>query len=215
MKKYLTFFAAAAFWLVFAPAALASTIYPMDMVASGAATATDPNDFGRGYSFTGDSDDVWVTNFAWNTPSDVTFSYDIALWDLGSMAQLALVTSLPGSNGVWSSTTISPVSLLSGGNYAITLYSELGWLFWSGDSQYIPDSADITFTGAQLCYSCTSDVFPFDNLQGYNYGFVDIGYQIGQPPPAPVPLPAGLPMLAIGLAAIALVRRPQLIRVLR
>lgn len=212
MRKTRTYVATAAFLLAFAPAAVASTIYPMNMVASDSAIAVDPKGFGRGYSFTVDSDNVWVTDFAWNTPSDASFSYDIALWDLGSMAQLAVVTGLSGSDTIWSSIAISPVSLLNGGSYAITLYSEFGKLFWSGYSQHIPDSDDITFTGAQLCYACASVEFPYANLQDYNYGFVDFGYQIGEPPPSPVPLPAGLPMLAFGLGAIALLKRAQWIK---
>lgn len=192
-------------WTFVASAAFASTVNPMDMVDTAGATATTPGDWGRGYSFTVTSDDVWVTELAWNTPSDLSFGYDIGLWDLDTQSQIASASNLQGTSGNWDSTDVSPVELTFGGNYAVTLYSVDGAVYWSGEPEHMPGTEDISYVSAQFCRNCFAGTFPAFSMDGYNYGFVDIGYQIGEP--SPVPLPAGLPMLAVAMAGFAFVKR--------
>jgi hypothetical protein len=211
MKIIGTLGLAAIGWLILAPAAIAATVYPLGMVSSSGANSTTPGDWGRGYSFSVTTADVWVTDLAWNTPSSQNFGYDIGLWDLGTQTQIASASNLAGTAGAWATTSVSPVALAFGGNYAVTLYSVDGAVFWSGASNHIPGTADISYTSAQFCRACAAGAFPDQTLAGYNYGLVDIGYQIGEP--SPVPLPVGLPMLAVAMAGFAYVkrnRRPQI-----
>jgi hypothetical protein len=192
-------------WLIMAQSAYSSTVYPLGMVDSSGANSTSPDGWGRGYSFSVTTADVWVTDLAWNTPSDLSFGYEIGLWNMDTQTQIASAANLVGTGGTWVTTAVSPVELSFGGNYAVTLYSFDGDVFWSGESAFIPNTADISYTSAQYCRACTLGTFPNMTLAGYNYGLVDIGYQIGEP--SPVPLPAGLPLLAVAIAGFAFVKR--------
>ncbi len=49
----------------------------------------------------------------------------------------------------------------------------------------------------RCCNGCTSATVPGISLNDMNYGFVDIGYEIGSGASA-VPLPATLPLAAAG-----------------
>ena len=176
----------------------------MDLVDTTGVRSSDLNGWGRGYGFSVDSADVWVTQVAWSTATEGHFA--ISLWDIATQAQLARVDNLGGSVGLWSTADIAPVALTQGGAYAITLYSADADLFWSSQADYIPASDDISFLSARYC-QCNTDGFPDLVFADYNYGFVDIGYQIGEPEPSPVPLPAGLPMLGFAVAALVTLRR--------
>lgn len=211
MKLFGTLGLAVIGWLILAPTAIAATVYPLGMVDSSGAHSTSPDGWGRGYSFSVTTNDVWVTDLAWNTPSDLNFGYDIGLWDMDTQTQIASASNLVGTGGTWATTSVSPVELSFGGNYAVTLYSFDGDVFWSGESAYIPGTADISYTSAQYCRSCTLGMLPSLSMARYNYGLVDIGYQIGEP--SPVPLPAGLPMLAVAMAGFAFVKRNRGIKI--
>lgn len=189
--------------LLAAPLAEAATINPMNEIAP-AGLINSPGDWGRGYSFTADSANIYVTELGLATPSAAI--YEIALWDLTNSVQLALLNGIQSVANAWTFGAIGPVGLTQGNHYAVTLYGDAGeQYYYTNNTAYLPSTADISYVDLRYCNSCNEGVLPISILNGFNYGYVDIGYQIGAP--SAVPLPAGGLLLIGALGGLALAAR--------
>lgn len=192
--------------VLLAPVAEATTIRPMDEINPTGSTNNPGFDWGRGYTFTADTADIYVTELGLATPA--TSIYAIGLWDLTNSVQLALLTGIQSVANTWVFGGITPIALTQGNFYAVTLYGNSGeYYYYTTDPAYQPNTADISYVDMRYCNGCNETTLPTAILTGYNYGYVDIGYQIGSPSPVPVPA-AGLLLLgALGGLSIVARRR--------
>jgi PEP-CTERM motif len=166
-----------------------------------------------GYSFSVNGDGVVVTELGALLPlngANVTLS----LWDIDSSALLASADIIytagdeddfTGGVEEWQFTGLTTeVALANGGSYAVTIYGDPLFYFFSVSPEDISlPSGLISYTGFRFCSDCggTSVLAP-DNadLNGAVYGLVDIGYR-------KVPEPATLALLLAGMGVLAAGRR--------
>lgn len=195
--------------------AQAASVRPMGEINPTGTRVNNPGNWGRGYEFNVTAADVWLTELGHVTPSKgVNADYDIVLWDVATQTRLASVSGLKGTASAtdWEFHSVAPIALTQGRNYAVTLYGSGNneSYYYTRDANYRP-SGVINYVQMRYCNGCDSSKFGTNLLSGLNYGFTDIGYQIGKPvpggSPAPVPLPAALPMLAAGLGLTGIMGR--------
>ena len=181
----------------------AATINPMNEIAPVGST-NSPGNWGRGYSFTADVADLFVTELGLATPFAQV--HEIALWDLTNSVRMALVTGIQSIADTWVFQSIAPVALTQGNLYAVTLYGDSGESYYYTNSpSFLPDTTEISYVDMRYCNGCDESGLPTTILNGYNYGYVDIGYQIGNP--SAVPLPAAGLLLLGAMGGLALMRR--------
>ncbi|MCA9064842.1 MAG: PEP-CTERM sorting domain-containing protein [Planctomycetaceae bacterium] len=174
----------------------AGDIHPLGEQTPGGAgwLLNDPSVWSRGWRFTANVTDIYVTELGLNTPI-AGQDFQLDLWDVGTQTSLASVNAV--STGDWHFESISPVQLQQGNDYIVSLFSDDGDTYYFGSS--IPASwfptGDIQYVTMQA-HNSPGNPFPTAQLGGFQYGVPDIGYQIGSP--ASVPEPSSFALFGIG-----------------
>lgn len=182
----------------------ATTINPLNQSdPSGFTVSNSTNNWGRGWKFTVNVDDLYVTELGLNTPED-TGQFSIVLWDFATQTALASVAGQSGGPA-WNFVPISPIALVNGSSYVVELYAGTSGsrAFYFADSlgpEWYP-TGDITYNTMQFCNSCGAATFPTLTLDGFHFGVVDIGYQVGEPVNT-IPEPSTFVLLGIGLLGL-------------
>lgn len=164
----------------------------------------------RGWRFTAGAADIEVTQLGIAPVTDG--SYTLTLWDFATHTELAQTTlgSVFGADWNWANLE-SPVQLQAGHDYLVMGISNTpGAAYYFSNalpSSWYPTGA-IQYDDMRYCNNCTADTFPTSALNHYQYGLVDIGYEVGGAA-SNVPEPSSIAMLGLGLAALTLIRRKK------
>lgn len=183
--------------------ASATLINPLDQFDPGSFNI-NPNvtNWGRGWQFSVNADDVWVTQLGLITPT--TGNYSLSLFDVSAHTEIASIDNLSGGNS-WEFFDIAPIELSNGSNYIVELFG-IGTNAYYFSTAFTEPTGTIDYVDMKYCNSCAPGTYPTNTLQGYMYGIPDISYQIGAPTNQ-VPEPSILALVGMGLAGAGFVRR--------
>lgn len=159
----------------------------------------------RGWRFQANAN-VNVLELGASTPHLEGEAFSVVLWDFGTQALLAQSDFISdGSNGWQWAALPSAVSLSSGNQYIVAVYSAIGHYYFESfqsGSPWLP-TGDIQYLDMRYANSASVNTFPTNVLSNYQYGVPDIGYELaGQ-----VPEPSTFVLAGLGLAAAGLLGR--------
>jgi len=171
-----------------------------DQTPTGWSTNNFWNGNARGWSFVAVAGDLNVTQLGINPVT--AGSYTLTLWDSSTQTALSQLTA-NASAEAWNWFNLAaPVSLTAGLTYAVTGYgNDAGatYHYQNGLPASWYPSGDISYVEMLYCNSCSPNSYPTQNLSGYQYGPVDIGYEHGA---AAVPEPETYALMLGGLVML-------------
>ncbi|MBL8175212.1 MAG: DUF4082 domain-containing protein [Bryobacterales bacterium] len=187
---------------------LAAPIHPlneMSPIADGFNSGGVPN-YVRGWRFRANNN-VTVTELGAFTPHGQGSAFTINLWNAATTALLGQVTivSAGDNNWEWENLT-TPVNLLSGSQYIVSIYSSASPYYFR-DVSAVPawmPAGTIQYLDMRYANAANVNTFPTQVLSNFQYGVPDIGYQLTS---SLVPEPSTGALVVLSGALIALVRR--------
>jgi hypothetical protein len=145
----------------------------------------------RGWEFTVNADDLWVTELGLRMPVAGDRVY-LELWDSTTQSLIATTDEVTTAANEWQYFALdSNVPLDNGGTYTVGILCEGVGHYWFSSglpSEWYP-SGDIEYQTMRYHNNSFSS-WPSSSLPGYQYGVPDIGY---------IPAPATTALLALGL----------------
>jgi len=135
----------------------------------------------RGWQFTADAPDLFIDRLgAWTAVSG-SLSHIVTLFDQTTEAVLAQETTTAGPGWRW--VPITPVPLVEGDDYVVTVHSTVaGWL-WSGaradvGERWFPTDP-ISYTASRLGIGADPSSYPTFLVPDAQQGIADVGYSFG------------------------------------
>ena len=152
----------------------------------------------RGWRFVVNDSGVLVTQLGANSLVSSQVSQTITLFDFNTHAVLAQVKTTPGNGWVFVDLD-TPVELTQGSEYIVSLYFGDAGGYYYGSRSSIGDSwfptGTIEYIDMRYQNDYSASYFPDIFLNDYQYGLVDIGYEV-----ATVPVPGAVLLGSIGLS---------------
>lgn len=186
-------------------ATLAASAAPIHALGDGDTsgfTSGGVDNYVRGWRFQANAN-VNVLELGASTPHLEGEAFSVVLWNFGTQTLLAQSDFISDGSNNWQWAALpSAVSLTSGSQYIVAVYSAIGHYYFQSfpsGSPWLP-TGDIQYLDMRYANSASVSTFPTNVLNNYQYGVPDIGYELaGQVPEPSTFLLAGLGLAAAGL----------------